>query len=128
MKLTRTLFLLSFVVFSSIYSFGQTKIAHISSSDNLASENKKGLYQFTLPEGVTAKEVALSSEYYTLYFSVAFTEENHQAVITMKDSDDRSKHIICRFLVSLGVEEVQFNAAKYPVEDFYQKFIKTQGK
>jgi hypothetical protein len=128
MKLTQLLFLCSVVFGTALFSFGQEKIATISSADNFRTENQKGLYQFTLDAGITGKDVALSAEYYTMYFTVDFNEKNHQAIITMKDKEDRSKHIICRFLISLGVQDVQFNSVAYPVEDFYTKFLRTQGK
>jgi len=110
----------------ALFSFGQERVVSAVSSDNFVTSNNNGIYFFEVPADISAKDVALSAEYYTMYFIVAFNEKNHQAVITMKDMSDNSKHVIARFFVSLGLREIKYNGSIYSVEDFYQKFLRAK--
>jgi len=128
MKITRFLSIVALILGSAMVSFGQERAATAISSDNFVSSNLKGSYTFIVPNDITAKDVALSAEYYTMYFTVTFDEKNHQTLITMKDMSDNAKHIIGRFFISLGLREIQYNGNYFQVEDFYQKFLKTEKK
>lgn len=126
MKITRFLSVIALVLGCALVSFGQDRTAKAISPDNFEKSNKEGIYLFQLSEDVTSNDVELNSEYYTMYFTVAFNEKNHQAIITMKDLNDSSKHIIARFFISLGIREINYNGTNYPAEDFYQKFLKSK--
>jgi hypothetical protein len=128
MKIKRFLSIIALVLSSTLISFGQDKPAAAISTDNFATANKKGFYTFVIPEGITAKDVALSAEYYTMYFSVQFDEKNHQTMITMIDMTDKARHIICRFLVSLGLREIEHDGNLYQVEEFYKKYLVLEKK
>jgi hypothetical protein len=128
MKITRFLSIVALVTSSTLFSFGQERVALAISSDNFLSANSNGFYTFVVPTDISAKDVALSAEYYTMYFSVQFNEKNHQALITMKDKTDNARHIICRFFISLGLREIEYNGTTFSVEDFYQKYLQTEKK
>lgn len=126
MKITRILSIVALLMSSTFISFGQNRVATAISADNFATDNVKGVYSFIIPADISEKEVALSAEYYTMYFSVVLNTENHQTVVTLKESTDNARHIICRFIISLGLNEVEFNRNSYQVEDFYQKFLRSE--
>ncbi len=126
MKMTRFLSVIVLILGCAFISFGQQRVAKAVSPDNFETSNKNGIYFFQVSDDITADEVARNSEYYTMYFSVVYSEKNHQTVITMKDMDDSSKHVISRFFISLGIREIGYNGANYSVEDFYQKFLKSK--
>jgi hypothetical protein len=42
----------------------------------------------------------------------------------MLKNDDVSKHVIVRFLVSVGVKEISMSGKDYDVETFFQDYIR----
>jgi hypothetical protein len=128
MKVVRFLSFVALLLSTTLISYAQERVASAISDDNFVSANKAGLYTFAVPNDITAKEVALSAEYYTMYFTVTFDEKNHQTIITLKDKSDNAKHIIGRFFVSLGLREITYNGSTYSVEEFYQKYLKSDKR
>jgi hypothetical protein len=126
MKSSSFLSVVGLILSCALFSFGQERVVSAVSSDNFVTSNNNGIYFFEVPTDISANDVALSAEYYTMYFIVAFNEKNHQAVITLKDMSDNSKHVIARFFVALGLREVKYNGSIYSVEDFYQKFLRAK--
>lgn len=108
----------------SFSGFSQEKYATAKSDDRFVSANKNGAYDFVLPAGITQKDVAVSAEFYTMYFKVNFLEDAHIASIVLNEKDEKNKHVMVRFFVSLGIREIMYDGKTYAVEDFYQKFLK----
>jgi hypothetical protein len=110
----------------SITAIGQEKqkIATVKSKTEIVAAKEKGNYSFTLPKGTTATSVEQNAKYYTIYFKVNFNESTEEANIVMITNDEKSRHVICRFLNASGIEKVSMEGKDYTVEEFYQNFIK----
>jgi hypothetical protein len=91
----------------------------------LSAAVKSGNYSFVIPKNISKADVAESAEYYTMYFDVNFDEDAHRVEIKMKINDERSKHVIVRFFVSLDLKEVDMNGQIIPIEKYYQTYIKS---
>ncbi len=119
----KKLFLAILAIFSlSMMSMAQeAKVANASSFD---AGKKAGDFSFILPENVTAENVTQNSKYYTHYFTVTFDDATNRADIKMITNDEKSRHVIIRFLISLGVEQVTMNGTSENVEAFYQSHLK----
>lgn len=119
---------LTFVLFITLSTFvvGQNnlKTAFTKGKNELVKGKESGNYVFVLPEETTSESVEQNAEYYTLYFTVNFNENTREATINMKTNDEKSRHIICRFLVSSEVEFVNVNGKNHTVEEFYQVYLK----
>ena len=90
----------------------------------LIQGKKDGKFSFFLPEIYTEKDVEQNSSYYKLYFSVSFNENTHEAIVNMKTNDEKSRHIISRFLTSFGIDYIQTDDKLYRIEEFYNAFLK----
>lgn len=123
MKLTNLLTTLTFCLTFTFMSFGQG-FATANSADKFVTSNAKGEYNFTLPENITAKDVALSAEYYTVYFTVNFNEKKHEVNLKLTSLDEKNRQVIARFFISLGLREIQYDGKIYPIQDFYTNYIR----
>ena len=90
----------------------------------LIQGKKDGKFSFILSEVYTENEVEQNSSYYKLYFSVSFDVNTHEAIISMKTNDEKSRHIISRFLTSFGIEYIKSDDTLYRIEEFYNAFLK----
>lgn len=82
-----------------------------------------GVFEFTLPESVTAEQVANAAKYYTQYFTVNFDAKSHQAKIKMEYNQADSRFVIMRFLVSNNIKEIVMDGTTYNLEVFFSKFM-----
>ena len=117
-------FFLSFSFLSSSQEEEEKIIATTKSKSELIQNKIDGQFYFTLTKNITSEEVDKNSSYYTLYFSVAFDYTTKEAIIKMKINDEKSRHIISRFLTSFGIEYIKSENNTYRLEEFYQKFLK----
>ena len=101
-----------------------TKTALAKGTSELVQSKSNGVYVFTLPKGTTAASVEQNAKYYTIYFKVNYVESTQEATITMVTNDEKSRHVICRFLIASGVEKVNMEGKDYSVDEFYQAHIK----
>ena len=110
----------------SITAFGQEKSKSAISKGKVEVVNSKsnGIYHFTLPKGTTAEAVKKNAEYYKIYFSVSYVESTQDATITMLINDEKSRHVICRFMSASQVDTVQVDGKDYTLEDFYVIFLR----
>jgi hypothetical protein len=106
-------------------SFGQG-FATANSADKFVEANATGEYSFTLPDYITQKDVALSAEYYTVYFTVNFNEKNHVVTVKLTGLEEKNRQVIQRFFISLGVRDIQYEGKIYPIQDFYTTFLKSR--
>ncbi|MBI1837321.1 MAG: hypothetical protein HYR91_08660 [Flavobacteriia bacterium] len=121
----RLIFSIFFVGFS-LLSFGQQgpKEAVSQSKVELVQAKNDGVFNFVLPEGTTPDKVAENSKYYTLYFKVNYNADTRQASVVMVTNDEKSRHVICRFLVASGVDKVNTEGKLVNVEEFFQTYLK----
>lgn len=110
----------------SVSVLGQesTKTALSKSKSEVTLSKTSGNYSFTLPAGTTAATVEQNAKYYTHYFTVNYTESTKEAKITMLTNDEKSRHVICRFLIASGVETINMEGKVLPIEEFYQMYLK----
>jgi hypothetical protein len=115
-----------FILFSCTTVLGQekSKEAVSKSKTELVQSKTSGLYSFSLPVGTTDEQVQQNSKYYTNYFTVNYDVATQTANITMITNDERSRHVICRFLIASGVETINVEGKKMEVESFYNTFMK----
>ena len=115
-----------FLLGISVFSFGQEspKTAFAKSKAEMTQSKTSGNYSFTLPKGTTSTTVEQNAKYYTHYFTVNYTESSQEAKITMITNDEKSRHIICRFLIASGVEKVNVEGKSMSVEEFYEANLK----
>lgn len=123
----RTLFLsfIAIVGFSAI-SFSQisSTVAVAQSKTELASSKETGKYLFVLPSGLTSEEVAKNAKYYTLYFTVDYNQANSEAKISMITNDEKSRHVVIRFLSACGVQTIRMDGSTISTEEFFLTYMK----
>lgn len=123
MKKILTLVLIAFLGGTVSAQDTPTK-AKIENAEKFAAGKEKGNYVFQLPGSITAEQITKAASYYTQYFTVNFDAKSNSAKITMLKNDDVSKHVIVRFLVSIGVKEISMTGKDYDVETFFQDYIR----
>ena len=123
MKLKNILSILV-VCFSFAFSgIAQEKYATSQSRDDLRKANQTGTYTFVIPEKITAEDVALSAEFYTVYFTVDFDASKHRVVLKLNGLEEKNRQVIARFFISLGIRQIMVDNELYEVQDFYSKFL-----
>ena len=119
--------------FIAVLFIGLSISAHCQDASNLALVKSKleilkskenGSYVFTLPKGTTKGKVEQSAKYYTIYFNVIFDEKTFEAKINMITNDEKSRHVICRFLVSNEIEIINMEGQEFVIEEFYKQYMK----
>ena len=110
----------------SITALGQdeNKIAHTKGRTDIIQSKETGIYSFILPDSITSSDVERNNEYYTNYFKVEFNELTNEAIIKLMKNDEKSRHVICRFLLASGIEKVSQEGKEMSVEEFFQTYIK----
>ena len=112
-----------FICFTSISQ--KEKVFTVTSEKTELIQNKlDGKFSFILPKSTTTEEVERNSSFYKLYFSVSFNESTKEAIVKMEKNDEKSRHIISRFLTSFGIEAIQTDGSLYSLEEFYTTFLK----
>jgi uncharacterized cupredoxin-like copper-binding protein len=123
----RTLFLtcIAFIGLSTM-SFAQEteSTATAQSKSELVSSKESGNYLFVLPAGKTAEEINKNAKYYVHYFTVDFNENTSEAKIKMISNDEKSRHVVIRFLTASGVQHVIVDGKSMLTEDFFNNYMK----
>ena len=121
-------FLFTTVFFLGISFFGFNQeyqnIAFIKSKNEFIESKQNGDFNFIMPNATSSSSIEQNSKYYTIYFTVKFDEINHQVTISMITNDEKSRHIICRFLASSGIEKINLDGKNHLLEEFYQLYLK----
>ncbi len=110
----------------SMTAFGQekTKTALTKGKAEILKGKESGTFSFTLPSGTESSKIEQNAKAYKMYFKVNFNESTREAAITMVTNDEKSRHIICRFLISSGMEKVNIDGKDLTVEDFFVNYLK----
>ncbi len=109
-------------------AWGQGNHATALSPDKFVTAHSSRIFNFKLPNTVTKKDVEVSASFYTMYFSVEFSEEKNTVSIKLKENEDRAVHVMGRFFLSLGIKEIAYQEKMYTVEEFYTTFLKDGKK
>lgn len=133
----KTLFLTTMLFFGiSMSSIGQEKVKTEASEtkkstfaisrpkSELAQSKADGKYTFVLPYGTSNETVQQNAKYYSQYFTVDYAAGSNTANITMLTNDEKSRHIICRFLFASGVEKIDLEGISIPVEEYFTTYMK----
>lgn len=111
--------------FATTLSFAQeNSMAVAQKATELVSSKETGKYTFVMPADLTADQVAKNAKYYTHYFTVDFNESSKEAKVTMVINDEKSRHVVVRFLTACGVQNVSVDGKMYSNEDFFNAFLK----
>jgi hypothetical protein len=101
-----------------------SNLAIVKSKLEILKSKENGCYVFTLPKGTTKEKVEQSAKYYTIYFNVIFDEKTLEAKINMITNDEKSRHVICRFLASNEIEIINMEGQEFVIEEFYKQYMK----
>jgi len=112
-----------FLAGTSVFAQERSTVATAQSKTELSASKSSGKYLITLPDGMTASEVAENSKFYTRIFTISFDEKSDVATITMLENTDKSRHVIVRFLTSCGVQSVMVEGREMMLEDFFTNFM-----
>lgn len=109
------------VVLSSIAATAQETATTTAAS--LTKGKTSGVFEFALPASVTAEQVEKAKSYYTQYFTVAFDQKSHQAVLTMTKNEPINRRVMHRFLVTLNVQTIKVDSEDYTFDALYDKYL-----
>ena len=119
-------FLIVIFVLVSGFSFSQDKIfeAKVAKTADFTENKSKGEFYFSFPDATKKEAVDKSAAFYTEFFTVQYDERSHLVSIKMVQNDEKSRHIISRFLIANKITQVNMDGTLYKVDDFYQQKIK----
>lgn len=118
----KKLFMLSIILFSSIVAFSQTATID-GNKETMKKAVEKGVFEISMPSSVSIDDINKNKEYYTDYFTVDYNDANKLATITMVDDSAKSRRVITRLLLSVGVKEVNVDGKDYTFNDFFNTFL-----
>lgn len=104
--------------------YAQDNLAKSHGAEALRTSKTNGVYEFTLPSGVTADDVAKNSKYYELYMTPTFDANSHEVKIELKENADKNRYIIARFLTVCGVQEIAVDGKNYTMSQFIDTYLK----
>ena len=113
------LFVLSF---ATCFAFGQNS-ASISESQ-LKSGKSNGVFEFSVPESITAEKVEAVKGYYKDYFTVAFNESTDVLKVTLLKNEEMNINVINRLLVALDLRTVTVGGESMTFQDMKDKYLK----
>lgn len=110
------------MVISTLLAYSQA--ANVDGNkETLKAAVQIGVFEITMPDSVSEKDVEKSKSYYTDYFTVSYNSENRLATIEMIENTAKSRRVITRLLLSIGVKEVNIDNKDYTLNDFYTIFL-----
>lgn len=110
----------------SITAIGQekSKTALTKGKTEILKGKESGNFSFILPKGTTTANVEQNAKSYLMYFKVNFNESTGEANITMVTNDEKSRHVICRFLISSSIEKINVDGKDMMIEEFFTSYLK----
>lgn len=112
---------LSSTLFAQEMTSLNTAIAQ--SQADLLSSKESGNYLFVLPGSLSSEEVSSNAKYYVHYFTVEYSDKTKEAKIKMISNDEKSRHVIMRFLTACGSRYVKVGDSSMSLEDFFVKYV-----
>ncbi|MBU2019618.1 MAG: hypothetical protein KJ941_08230 [Bacteroidetes bacterium] len=117
-------FLLVALLLTSFLSFGQKRVVVSQPVNELVNvQLPSGTFTFEMPKDITSVQVEESAAYYTMYFSIQYNRETGVVQAKMEANDAKSRHILMRFFVTLGLFDIDVNGTIMPLEDYYQMYL-----
>jgi hypothetical protein len=119
-------FLIVLFVLISGFTFSQDKIfeAKVAKSADFTENKSRGEFYFSFPNATTKEAVDKNASFYTEFFTVQYDEKSHVVSIKMVQNDEKSRHIIKRFLIASKITQIEMDGTSYKVDEFYQQKIK----
>lgn len=97
--------------------------AFAQSNAELKASKENGKYLFVLPAGLIKEDVEKNAMYYVHYFTVEYSEKSSEAKITLISNDEKSRHVIKRYLIANGVRYMKVDGSTISLDDFFVKYI-----
>ncbi len=107
---------------ASSFAFSQNS-ASISSSQ-LKTGKTDGVYEFSVPESITAEKVDAVKGYYKDYFSVAFNEATDKLKVTLTRNEESNLNVVNRLLVALDLRMIAVDGQEMTFQDMKDKYLK----
>lgn len=123
MKHLITIFTILFFAFGTY-----AQIASVGGNENAVQKMlAKDYIEFSFPSEVTQERIDHSSKFYVNNFTVDYNKDSKIVKINFVETDEMSKKIVVRFLVSSGIKGVEFNKVIYSPMEFYDKVMKSEN-
>ena len=119
MKKLAMIFVLSL---ASTFAFSQNS-ASINEAQ-LKTGKSSGVYEFTVPESITAEKVEAVKGYYKDYFTVAFNESTDVLKVTLLKNEDANLNVVNRLLVALDLRTISIGGEIMTFQDMKDKYLK----
>jgi len=81
-------------------------------------------FVFVFPDYVSEEEITSSAVFYANYFSVDYNAATKEVLVAMLKNDDKSRHIIVRFLTACGIDKVKVSGVNYSLEEFFNRCLR----
>ena len=107
---------------ASSFAFSQNS-ASISESQ-LKTGKSSGVYEFSVPESITAEKVEAVKGYYKDYFSVVFNESTDVLKVTLLKNEDSNLNVVNRLLVALDLRTITVGGESMTFQDMKDKYLK----
>lgn len=118
----KKLIVLTLVSLATVFSYGQ-KIA-TATPEALQKVKSSGVVVFGVPADITAAEVDGVKNYYKEYFTTTLDEKKHELTITLIKTDEMSKQVINRLMVSLDIRDYKIGSDELSFDEVFEKFLK----
>lgn len=112
------------VVLSLASSLAFSQNSASISSGELRSGKSSGVYEFSVPEAITAEKVDAVKSYYKDYFSVAFNESTDKLKVTLTKNEDMNINVINRLLVALDLRMITVDGQEMTFQDMKDKYLR----
>ena len=107
---------------ASSFAFSQNS-ASISESQ-LKTGKSNGVYEFSVPESITAEKVDAVKGYYKDYFTVAFNESTDVLKVTLLKNEDSNLNVVNRLLVALDLRTISVGGENMTFQDMKDRYLK----
>ncbi len=122
--MTHFLYLITFLICFNSISQEYNVNAITKGKTELLQNKKDGHFSFALSKNISLEEIEKKSSYYSTSFSVEYNSKKNELIVLMKINDEKNRHILIRFLTSIGVEEINSDNNSYKLQEFYDNFLK----
>lgn len=107
---------------ASSFAFSQNS-ASISTAQ-LKAAKSSGVFEFSVPEDITAEKVEAVKGYYKDYFSVSFNESTDVLKVTLLKNEDPNINVVNRLLVALDLRTINVGSENMTFMDMKEKYLK----